>query len=189
MPLRQTIEESVRLHEEILKNEEFLVQCERAGEIIKQALLGRRQILVAGNGGSAADAQHFAAEFVATFKKEKREGLPVLALTTNTSFLTAWANDYGYDAVFARQVQTWGREGDVFLGISTSGNSKNIVLAAEEARKRGLLAVGLLGAGGGKIKSACDAAVIVPSDVTARIQEIHELVLHAWCEEIVGRLG
>lgn len=188
MQFRQTIEESARLHAEILKNEEFLAQCERAGKMIGETLVARKKVLVGGNGGSAADAQHFAAEIVATFKKEKRSGYPVLALTTDTSFLTAWTNDFGYDEVFARQVQAFGGEGDVFLGITTSGNSRNILLAMEEAKRKGLKVVGLLGGDGGAAREKCDVAVIVPSSVTARVQEIHELVLHAWCEEIISNL-
>ncbi len=188
MNIRASIEGATRLHESILQNENFLEECNRAGEIIAQALLHGKKVLVAGNGGSAADAQHFAAEFVATFKKEKRNGYPVLALTTNTSLLTAWANDFGYEDVFARQVQTWGSDGDVFVGISTSGNSKNILRAMDEAKKCGLRVVGLLGGNGGAIREKCDVAVVVPSEITARIQEIHMLVLHAWCEEITPQL-
>lgn len=188
MNLRESIQEATRLQGEVLANDAFLSACERGKETIAKALLGGNKVLVAGNGGSAADAQHFAAEFVATFKKEKRGGYPVLALTTDTSFLTAWTNDFGYEDVFARQVQTWGKGGDVFLGISTSGNSENILLAMKEAKKHELRTVGLLGGDGGTIKEACDVTVIVPSKTTARIQEVHMLVLHAWCEEIVSRL-
>ncbi|KKW46694.1 MAG: hypothetical protein A3A43_02485 [Candidatus Liptonbacteria bacterium RIFCSPLOWO2_01_FULL_56_20] len=188
MSLRQTIEGSARLHAEILKNEEFLAQCERAGRVLEKALRNEHKVLVAGNGGSAADAQHFAAEFVATFGREKRNGYPVLALTTDTSFLTAWANDFGYEDVFARQVETWGKEGDVFLGISTSGNSQNVLRAAGAAKRRRLPVIGLLGGSGSALEEQCDVAVVVPSAVTARIQEVHALVLHAWCEEIVPHL-
>ena len=188
MSIRESIQEAVRLNEEILRNEDFLAACERGKEILTKALLSGNKVLVAGNGGSAADAQHFAAEFVATFKKEKRGGYPVLALTTDTSFLTAWTNDFGYEDVFARQVQTWGKDGDVFMGISTSGNSENVLRAMNEAKKHGLRTVGLLGGDGGTIKGACDVAVIVPSKTTARIQEVHMLVLHAWCEEITPQL-
>jgi D-sedoheptulose 7-phosphate isomerase len=184
----QSAREFVRLLQEIAADQSFLTSFEKAGEILQTVLLEEKKVLVAGNGGSAADAQHFAAEFVATFRKEKRNGFPVLALTTDTSFLTAWANDFGYDGVFARQVQALGAEGDVFLGITTSGNSRNILLAMDEAKKNGLRVVGLLGGDGGEALSKCDVAVIVPSSVTARVQEIHELVLHAWCEEIIPGL-
>ena len=189
MSLRESIQEAARLQEEVLANDAFLAACERGKELIAKALLGGNKVLVAGNGGSAADAQHFAAEFVATFKKEKRGGYPVLALTTDTSFLTAWTNDFGYEDVFARQVQTWGKDGDLFMGISTGGNSENVLRAMKEAKKHGLLTVGLLGGDGGKIKETCDITVIVPSKITARIQEVHMLVLHAWCEEITPQLS
>lgn len=189
MTIRESIQEVLRLHENILKNGNFLAECDRAGEILASALLAGNKILVAGNGGSAADAQHFAAEFVATFRKEKRDGYPVMALTTDTSFLTAWTNDFGYEDVFARQVQTWGRDGDVFVGISTSGNSENILRAMNEAKKCGLRTIGLLGGDGGSIKGKSDVAIVIPSKVTARIQEVHMLVLHAWCEEVVPRLS
>ncbi len=188
MNLRESIQGAVRLQEEILANDAFLSACERGKDVITKALLDGNKVLVAGNGGSAADAQHFAAEFVATFKKEKRNGYPVLALTTDTSFLTAWTNDFGYEDVFARQVQTWGKDRDVFVGISTSGNSENILRAMNEAKGRGLRTVGLLGGDGGAIKEVCDITVIVPSKTTARIQEVHMLVLHAWCEEITPQL-
>ncbi len=184
--------ESARELEDLLRkvgsDPSFGTGFEKAGELLRAALLGGGKILVAGNGGSAADAQHFAAEFVATLKKEKRSGYPVLALTTDTSFLTAWANDFGYDGVFARQVQTFGDRGDVFLGITTSGNSRNVLLAMEEAKKKGLQVVGLLGGDGGAAREKCDVAIIVPSSTTARVQEIHALVLHAWCEEIIPQL-
>ncbi len=189
MEFRESIEEAIRLHEDLLRDGVFLAACDSAEKIIKETLLAGKKILVAGNGGSAADAQHFAAEFVATLKKEKRSGYPVLALTTDTSFLTAWANDFGYEHVFARQVATWGKTGDVFLGISTSGNSTNVMHAAEIARKQGLNVVGLLGDRGGILREKCDVAVIVPSSVTARVQEIHTLVLHMWCEKIVPFLS
>ncbi len=189
MKFHESIEEAIHLHEQLLKDEVFLEACERAEKMIREALLTGKKVLVAGNGGSAADAQHFAAEFVATFKKEKRNGYPVLALTTDTSFLTAWANDFGYEDVFARQVGTWGKEGDVFVGISTSGNSKNIIRAAETAKERRLNVIGLLGGDGGVLRGKnCDVTIVVPSVVTSRIQEIHTLILHAWCEEIIPRL-
>jgi phosphoheptose isomerase len=184
----QNAQELIGVLQGIAANESFLASFEKAGEILRAALLGKKKVLVAGNGGSAADAQHFAAEFVGTFKKEKRSGYPVLALTTDTSFLTAWANDFGYEDVFARQVETWGERGDVFLGISTSGNSRNLLRAMEKAKQIGLRVIGLLGGDGGAAREKCDIAVIVPSFVTARIQEIHTLVLHAWCEEIIPSL-
>src|SRR3989344_3777817 len=166
MKIRESVAKAKRLLENVSTSDALLSECERAGEVLAQALQDGKKILVAGNGGSAADAQHFAAEFVATFKKEDRNGYPVLALTTDTSFLTAWSNDFGYEDVFTRQVQTWGGEGDVFLGISTSGNSENVLRAINEARKRGLRTVGLLGGTGGSIKERGEVAVVVPSGAT-----------------------
>ncbi len=184
----QSARELIELLQKISADQDFMAQFQAAEEKLQAALLGGKKILVAGNGGSAADAQHFAAEFMATFKKEKRKGYPVLALTTDTSFLTAWSNDFDYADIFAREVQTWGREGDVFIGISTSGNSENVFRAAREAKRLGLHTIGLLGAGGGRIKAECETAIVVPSSATARIQEVHMLVLHAWCEDIVPKL-
>jgi len=136
------------------------------------------KILVAGNGGSAADAQHFVAELVGRFMKDRR-GLPAVALTTNTSTLTALANDYGYEQVFAHQVESLGKEGDLLYLISTSGNSPNLLEAAQVARKMGIKTVALLGKGGGKLKHVVDIALIVPSNCTPHIQECHVVIYHS----------
>lgn len=141
------------------------------------------RILVAGNGGSAADAQHLAAELSGRYLKE-RKALAGIALTTDTSALTAIGNDYGFDFVFSRQVEALGRPGDLFIGISTSGNSPNIIKAVESAKELGLTTLGLLGRDGGKLKGLVDDALIVPSTVTARIQEVHQMVYHFWCEAL-----
>lgn len=141
------------------------------------------RILVAGNGGSAADAQHLAAELSGRYLKERR-ALAGIALTTDTSALTAIGNDYGFDFVFSRQVEALGRPGDLFIGISTSGNSPNIIKAVESAKGLGLKTLGLLGRDGGKLAGLVDDALIVPSTVTARIQEVHQMVYHFWCEAI-----
>lgn len=141
------------------------------------------RILVAGNGGSAADAQHLAAELSGRYLKE-RKALAGIALTTDTSALTAIGNDYGFDVVFSRQVEALGRPGDLFIGISTSGNSPNIIKAVESAKELGLKTLGLLGRDGGKLKGLVDDALIVPSTVTARIQEVHQMIYHFWCEAI-----
>jgi len=138
--------------------------------------------------GECADAQHFATEFTATLKKEQRKGYPALALTTDTSFLTAWTNDFGVKEIFARQVEALGKKDDVFVGISTSGNSENIVEAAKMAQQKGLHVIGLLGNGGGALKELVHTALIVPSPVTARIQEVHILLLHAIADEVITRL-
>lgn len=139
------------------------------------------KILVCGNGGSAADAQHLAAELSGRYVKE-RKALAGLALTTDTSALTAIANDYSYDVVFSRQVEALGRPGDVLIGISTSGNSGNVIKAVESAKSLGMHTIGLLGKDGGKLKGLVDEALVVPSTVTARIQEVHQMVYHFWCE-------
>ncbi len=153
----------------------------RAGEVLVRCLRGDGKILLFGNGGSAADAQHIAAELSGRFQVE-RAGLPAIALTTDTSALTAIANDYGYDLVFARQVEALGRRGDVAVGISTSGRSRNVLAGLRAARDRGLTTVGLLGRDGGTIREACDHPLVVPGEKTARIQEVHILVGHVLCE-------
>lgn len=138
-----------------------------------------------GNGGSAADSQHLAAEFVGRFQKE-RAGLPAIALTVDTSILTAVGNDYGYDKVFVRQVQALARPGDVLVGISTSGNSANVVEAVELAKSMGVFCVGMTADGGGKMNLLCDECIAVPAKVTARAQEMHILIGHILCELVDG---
>ncbi|MFC1895186.1 SIS domain-containing protein [Thermodesulfobacteriota bacterium] len=152
-----------------------------AANLILQAISHGDKVLICGNGGSAADAQHFAAELVGRFQRERRS-LPALALTTDTSILSAWANDYSFDTVFARQIEGLGRPGDVLVAISTSGRSRNVSLAARTASSSGMRSIGLLGRDGGEIKGEVDVAVIVPNDNTARIQEAHEFILHLWAD-------
>jgi D-sedoheptulose 7-phosphate isomerase len=149
--------------------------------LMREALLRGNKLLVAGNGGSAADAQHFAGELVGRFQRNRRS-LPCLALSVNTSNLTAIGNDFGFEQVFARQVEGLGSKGDVFLGLSTSGDSVNILKAVEAAHAAGLATVGLLGRDGGALKARVQEAVIVPHAVTARIQEAHIFILHYWAE-------
>lgn len=158
-------------------------------ELSVSALKGGKKILFAGNGGSAADAQHWAGELVSRFYFD-RPGLPAIALTTDTSILTAIGNDYGYDYVFARQIEALGQAGDVFFAISTSGNSKNVVRAIEAARLKGVKVVGFTGQGGGAMASLCDICFRVPSTETPRIQEGHESLGHMICalieQEVFG---
>lgn len=142
---------------------------------------GKQNLLIAGNGGSVADAQHFAAELVGRFQANRR-ALPCIALTTDTSNLTASGNDFGFPEVFARQIEALGRTGDVFIGISASGNSENIIIAVGEAKRQGMITIGLLEHDGGKLATMVDYAVIVPHDVTARIQEAHIFILHHWAD-------
>lgn len=139
------------------------------------------KILIMGNGGSAADSQHIAAEIVGRFKKE-RKGMPAIALTTDTSILTSVGNDYGYDYIFARQIEALCRPEDLVIGITTSGNSANVVRAIEAAKAIGATTVGLTGGTGGKLKELCDFNLVMPSNVTARIQEAHIFVGHSLCE-------
>jgi D-sedoheptulose 7-phosphate isomerase len=168
----------------INENEEDLKKCI---EIIKNALKNGNKILICGNGGSAADAQHFAAEIVGRFKLERR-GFPAIALTTDTSILTAIGNDYGFDKIFERQVEALGEEGDVLVGISTSGNSKNVINAVNKAKEMGIYTVGLLGKTGGSLKDIVDLALTVDSNNTARIQECHLTIYHIICEEVEKEL-
>ncbi len=141
------------------------------------------RILVCGNGGSAADAQHLAAELSGRYLKERR-ALAGIALTTDTSALTAIGNDYGFDHVFSRQVEALGRPGDLLIGISTSGNSPNVIRAVTSAKELGMRTLGLLGRDGGQLRTLVDDALVVPSPVTARIQEVHQMVYHFWCEAL-----
>ncbi len=151
--------------------------------ICRTALEAGCKVLLCGNGGSAADSQHLAAELVGRFQKERR-GLPGIALTTDTSILTAVGNDYGFDTVFSRQVEALARTGDVVVGLSTSGNSPNVVKALEAAKAIGAFAVGLTGHGGGKLAEISDICIRVPAEVTARIQEGHILIGHIVCQLI-----
>jgi D-sedoheptulose 7-phosphate isomerase len=155
--------------------------------LCEQALRNGGKILFAGNGGSAADAQHWAGELVSRFYYD-RPGLPAIALTTDTSILTAIGNDYGYEHTFARQVQALGRAGDVLVALSTSGNSPNILRAVEAARAAGVKVVGFTGRKGGALASACDACFRVPADLTPRIQEGHEFLGHLLCSLIEARM-
>ena len=158
----------------------------RAINLMHQALSSEKKILACGNGGSAADAQHFAAELVGRFERERRE-LPAIALSTDSSILTAIANDYSYEVIFSRQVRALGQAGDVLLGISTSGNSANVIAAIEAAHLKGMSVIAFTGKDGGKIKNILknsDVHLCVPADRTARIQETHLLLLHCLCDGV-----
>lgn len=184
------------LHETIQDHLQTVQQLEDAcGEDIRQAadlcqdaLDGGNKIFLCGNGGSAADCQHLAAELVVRFTRE-RQGLPAIALTTDTSILTACGNDYGYERVFARQVQALGKIGDVLLAFSTSGNSANVLEAIRAAHEQGMFTVGFVGGNGGEMAEMCEICITVPSDVTARIQECHILLGHWLCDELERRCG
>jgi D-sedoheptulose 7-phosphate isomerase len=169
------------------ENAELLRAVATIGETCAEAMRRGNKILLAGNGGSAADSQHLAAELVSRFAYD-RPGLPAFALTTDTSVLTAVGNDYGYERVFARQVEAVGTKGDVFIGISTSGQSPNVLRALEAARRMGLVTVGLTGAGGAQMAPLCDHLLRVPSGETPRIQEGHIAMGHAICEIVEQRM-
>jgi D-sedoheptulose 7-phosphate isomerase len=156
---------------------------EAACEMIVTTLKNGNKVLLAGNGGSAADAQHIAAELSGRFVKE-RKALPGIALTTDTSAITSIANDYGYEYVFSRQLEALAQPGDLFIGISTSGNSEGILNALKSARKINCKTLGLSGRNGGKMNGLCDLNIIVPSEVTARIQEMHILIAHILCKAV-----
>ena len=174
------IRNSYEVKQAILNDKVLTDLIREVSEVSIEVYKRGNKILLAGNGGSAADAQHIAGEFVSRFYFD-RPGLPSIALTTDTSIMTAIGNDYGYDHLFARQVQANGVEGDLFIGISTSGNSPNILKALEECKAKGIITVGLTGATGGKMAELCDYCIKVPSNETPRIQESHILIGHIIC--------
>lgn len=177
------LEESKNLYTKLLSDTGFLSSVNAVQVMLNEALARGNTVLVAGNGGSAAEAQHFSAEIVGRYKKERR-GLPSIALTTDTSILTAIGNDYSFADIFSRQIEALGKQGDVLVLMSTSGNSQNLVKAVESAKGKGVQVVAFLGKGGGALCSLVDLAVVVPSDDTPRIQEVHLLMVHAISEGI-----
>jgi len=179
--IEESIEAKEKLHESQAEN------IEAAARAIIGSLRSGGKALIFGNGGSAADSQHIAAELVGRFKKE-RPPFAAIALTTNTSLLTALANDYGYDLTFSRQVEALGKEGDVAIGLSTSGSSKNVIAALNKAKSMGLKTIGLTGAAGKAMKEICDVTITVGSKDTPRIQESHILIAHIICELVEGEL-
>jgi len=188
--VRNTITESIRVKQNLLEDAAAIGHIATAAEKCIDAFRRGNKLLLAGNGGSAADAQHIAAEIVSRFDFD-RPGLPAIALTTDTSMLTAISNDYGYEALFRRQLEANGRQGDVFVAISTSGDSPNIVKALEKARELSIDTIGLTGATGGKMAGLCDTCILIPSTSTPRIQEAHITVGHIICgiieETLFGR--
>ena len=169
-----------QLMSEMLEDDSLFVQIENSAQTCIDSLKSGGKILLAGNGGSAADAQHIAAEFLSRFAFD-RPGLPAIALTTDTSILTAIGNDYGYEKLFARQLQSLGRKGDVFIGYSTSGKSANVLLGFEEAQQRDIKTIGLTGKRDGPMRELCDYLIEVPSLETAKIQEGHLVLGHILC--------
>lgn len=188
--IKEHFQESILAKEQILKDENLITLIKNASLEVIKAYKNGNKTLLAGNGGSAADAQHIAGEFVSRFYFD-RPGIASIALTTDTSVLTAIGNDYGYENLFARQVQAQGVKGDVFIGISTSGNSKNILKALEFCKQKEIISIGLSGASGGAMNELCDYCIKVPSTCTPRIQEAHILIGHIICaiveEELFGK--
>jgi D-sedoheptulose 7-phosphate isomerase len=184
MDIKETIithiQDSISVKEAVLSNPEILKSIYDAALMVVDAYKLNAKTLIAGNGGSAADAQHIAGELVSRFYFD-RPGIPSIALSTDTSIITAIGNDYGFDKLFARQVQAQGREGDVFIGITTSGNSENIIQALYSCKEKNIKSVILTGESGGKASGLCDICIKIPSGTTPRIQEAHILVGHIIC--------
>jgi len=177
----KSINEHVTLTQKVV--ESMIDEITEAALVCSEAIQKGHKVVLFGNGGSAADAQHIAAELSGRFLKERR-GLPGLALTTDTSVLTAVGNDYGFDMIFERQVEALANKGDILIGISTSGNSPNVVKAIEKGKELGCTSIGFLGKNGGKLKEICDYSLVIPSTTTARIQEMHIMIGHIVCEYI-----
>ncbi|MGH7197491.1 MAG: D-sedoheptulose 7-phosphate isomerase [Candidatus Omnitrophota bacterium] len=179
--IAKDIQESIRVKSELLKTHVPLI--EKAARRVLECLQNGNKVLFFGNGGSASDSQHLAAEIVGRYEKERR-GFPSIALTTDTSILTAVGNDYGFDRIFERQIEALGKKGDVAFGLSTSGNSKNVLLGVKKAKALGLFTIGLSGRNGGELNALADLSIVVPSQKTARIQESHILIGHIICERV-----
>jgi D-sedoheptulose 7-phosphate isomerase len=179
--LIRSLEEHLQTIQSLL--ETTLPDIERAGELIIKALKSGHKILLCGNGGSAADAQHIAAELVGRYEQERRSW-PAIALTTDTSALTALSNDYGYEDVFARQLAGLANQGDVLVAISTSGKSANVIKAVQQATAMGCQTIALTGTGAQPLSALCDLSVVVPAERTSRVQEAHITIGHLWCEMV-----
>lgn len=179
--IKKQIIESIAPKKAILENDVYLNEIENISNILIKAFKKGNKLMICGNGGSAADAQHIVGEFVSKFRID-RASLPAIALNTNTSIMTSIGNDYEYNFMFERQVEGLGKDGDVLIGISTSGNSKNITRAFTKAKSMGITTVGFLGRNGGENKEYADVAIIVPSNDTPRIQESHIMIGHIVCD-------
>jgi D-sedoheptulose 7-phosphate isomerase len=184
--VRESLRDSVATTERVA--EQLPDQIAAAAAALVEALSAGSKVLACGNGGSAADAQHLAAELVGRFVRE-RDPLPAIALTTDSSIVTAVGNDYGFDTIFERQVRALGARGDVLVALSTSGDSPNVIAAVRAARERGLVTIALTGAGGGALAAEADHALRVPATATARVQEAHMAVLHAICSVVDEAAG
>ena len=184
------VKESYETKKAILENKELMDLIQEVSKKTIEIYKNGNKTLIAGNGGSAADSQHIAGEFVSKFYFD-RPGLASIALTTDTSIITAIGNDYGYEKLFSRQIQANGNKGDLFIGISTSGNSKNIIESLKECKDKGIITVGLTGLKGGQMADICDYCIKIPSNETPRVQESHILIGHIICavveEELFGK--
>ena len=178
--VQKQLAQSIATMQAVLADESIADTLAAIGELTAQAMRSGHKLLVAGNGGSAADAQHLVAEFVVRLTVN-RPALRAIALTTDSSILTAAGNDFGFDTIFARQIEALGQPGDVFLGISTSGNSKNIINALQQAKKQNITTIGFTGGTGGRMLTLCDHNVVIPSNVTMNIQESHLALEHIFC--------
>lgn len=190
--VNEQIAESVLVKQALASSPEVIAAIQDAAQKCVAVYQRGNKILIAGNGGSAADAQHMAAELSGRFNFD-RPGIPAIALTANSSAITAIANDYGYEKVFSRQTQAYGQSGDLFVGISTSGSSKNILAAIAQCQAQGIETIGLTGSAGGQMAQACDVCIQIPSQSTPRVQECHILVIHLLCaaveEVLFGQQG
>lgn len=183
----ERIQSSIDAKQQLLSDRLFIESVAELSKAIIHCIQSGHRLLICGNGGSASDALHFAAEIVGRFQKE-RSPWPAIVLNSDVAIMTAIANDYGYENVYARQVAAQAKVGDLFLGISTSGNSANVIHAATEAKKLGIATAALLGRDGGKIKTLVDYPVVVSNDITARIQECHIMIIHILCELVEKEL-
>ncbi|MGB9638184.1 MAG: D-sedoheptulose-7-phosphate isomerase [bacterium] len=187
--IKDIIKESIDLKNSLLDDDELISNILKAVNVIVSSLKSGKKILVAGNGGSAADSQHIAAELVGRLNINNRNPIPTIALTTDTSILTAISNDFGYDFIFEKQLQALANPGDIFLIISTSGNSINLVNAAKVSKNLGVISIGLLGKDGGILKNLVDIPIVVKHNNTQRIQEAHLLIEHIICELVEQKIS
>lgn len=185
--VKQNLRDAIALKQDLLQNDTFLTTIDKIANQIIQVYQKKGKVLFCGNGGSAADAQHLSSELSGRYYYD-RPPLAAEALHVNTSHLTAVANDYSFAHVYARLVEGIGQQGDIIVGLSTSGNSENVINALQEARKKGMITIGFTGAGGGKLKAHCDFLLAVPSTDTPRIQECHLLIGHAICQIVEATL-
>ncbi len=185
--IRRNISDSITVKQELLQNDAIMVDITKVADLIVEAFNNGNKLLFCGNGGSAADAQHLAAEFSGRYYLN-RPPLHAEALHTDTSFMTAVSNDFSFDEVYARLIQGIGKQGDILIGMSTSGNSKNVIKALEEAKKKNIITIGFTGKVNGNMKPYCDYLINIPSDDTPRIQECHLMLGHAICELVEKEL-